>query len=346
MKKYNNPVQCINEKSSKTVRHLWIDLGKALSITLVVYRHCPPNEFQLISSLPLFFFMSGLIFSFDKYNSFLNFLKHRSKQLLVPYFSFFAIFYLYWLIIGRSMSSTEEQAMQWYQPLLEYLYGRPESVCLPLWFVSCLFAMQMLFYLFKNIPRNFAVIVLLSLPFLNCIIDLSNSPWMLDGVCEYFPFYGICLFKKEIFSLLENGKKYVICSILLVISILSFWFSANISNEYLKTLSVLIYRLTMLLPFALIMKILTDKFGLHRLIKHLVTNTVIILAFHTYFIRIFDIFVHQILNIGTDTYEGNFLLKIGMTISIMILIYIPIYVINRYLPFMIGKRYLSKNKSK
>ena len=143
------------------VRHIWIDFGKALSIILVVYRHCPPNEFNLISSMPLFFFMSGLLFSFEKYNSFWDFFKHRSRQLLVPYFSFFTIFYLFWLFVGRSVSSPEEQALPLYMPMLEYLYGRPESVCLPLWFISCLFSMQILFFLFKKINRNLTAIILM-----------------------------------------------------------------------------------------------------------------------------------------------------------------------------------------
>ena len=332
--------------ASKT-RNLWIDLAKAVSITLIVWFHCPPNVYGFTQlSIPLFFFLSGLLFDFEKHSSFVAFIKHRSKQLLVPYFCFFTLFYLFWLFVGRGLSSPEEQALPLYAPLLEYLYGRPHSVCMSLWFVACLFAMQCVFYLFRNLNRYLAAFVLLLLPFLPRLIDMSNTPWLLDAVCGALPFYGMaCLFKREIFLFLENKKPLLLFFILLITSILIYVLLTNISNEYLKMFLNLIFQFSLILPFLVLMKMITDKFGIHYLIKYIAANTIIILACHAYIIRLADIFITRILGFGADFYDGNILFKLGLTIFIMALMFVPIYVINKYFPFIVGKGRLFEPKN-
>jgi fucose 4-O-acetylase-like acetyltransferase len=332
--------------TSPKTRYLWIDLAKALSISLVVYRHIPPNAYDLTSSLPLFFFMAGLLFNFEKHPSFIEFVKHRSKQLLVPYFAFFILFYLFWLFVGQGMSSPEEQAMPFYAPLLEYLYGRPNLICMPLWFLACLFAMQCLFYLFKKINRTVSFIVLLLLPFVPLVIDMSNAPWMLDNVCLYFPYYGMAsLFRKEIFLLMENSRRYIYALMALFIYVMSVFLQANISDDFLRTAVTIVQDFSFFLPVLVLMQMLTNKFGLHSSIKFMVTNAVIVLACHPYIIRLSDIFVVKVLNETAAFYEGNLLFKIGLTVFIMLIMPVPIYIINRYFPFIVGKGKLFREKN-
>lgn len=332
-------------KTSANTRNLWIDLVKLIAIINVVYIHCPPADFNIVSFWFIFFFMSGLLFSFDKYDSFIGFVKRRSKQILVPYFCFFLFFYLFWLFVGKNLSSPEEQALPFYTPILEYLYGRPNSVCLPLWFLACLFAVQSLFYIFKKLNKIITVIILLLLPFLNILFDLSNTPWMLDGVCEYFPYFGIpCLFKKEFFNFMENKKRFGLSFILLIICILSNWIISDISNMILKTALIMLRNFSLLVFLIVLMKLITDKFGLHKSIKYLAINTIIILAFNSYAIRLVDIFIKNVSGFDSNFYEGNLIFKISLTFFVMISMYIPIYVINRYLPFIIGKGRLFETK--
>ena len=81
-----------------SIHYTWIDYVKFLSIFLVVFYHCPPPFTHIphlslsLLRIPCFFFISGLLFRFEKYPSFLKFVKRRSKQLLVPYFCFFCYF--------------------------------------------------------------------------------------------------------------------------------------------------------------------------------------------------------------------------------------------------------------
>ena len=299
----------MNNELHKT-RFLWIDLVKVLSIIMVIYHHCPPNSFYGFSSLPLFFFASGLLFNIEKYPSFFTFFKRRSKQLLIPYLCFFTLFYLFWLFVGRSLSSPEEQALPLYTPLLEFLYGRPVNVCLPLWYLPCLFVLQSFFYFFKNINKKITTILILLLPFINSFIDLSDSPWMLDNVCEYFPYYGIaCLYRKEIFNIFKE--------------------MSNIS---------------FIMPVNELFNTITYNFELNKSIKYLASNTVIILACHTYVIRLVDILIINVLGFDSGVYDGNLIFKISLTIFVMLSMYIPIIIINRYLPFIIGKGRLFEKK--
>ena len=274
------------------------------------------------------------------------FVKHRSKQLIVPYFCFFIIFYAFWLFVGRRMSLPEEQALPLYVPLLEYLYGRPVSVNMPLWFIACLFAMQCIFYWFKYLNRSIAILILFLLPFLPLLIDMSHSPWMLDGVCDAIPFYGIaCLFKREFLLFIENKKRFLFGFTSLIISILFFIAMKNITNEYLNIPFYLIFNFSLILLVVTVIKTMTDKFGIHPLIKYMVPNTIIILACHTYIIRLADIFITRILNLSPNFYDGNLMFKISLTIFTMVLMLVPIYVINRYFPFIVGKGRLFESKT-
>jgi fucose 4-O-acetylase-like acetyltransferase len=69
----------------------WIDIAKGIGIFLVIvgHSHCPPFLQTIIYSfhMPLFFFLSGYTFHYDKYK--LNkcaFVMNKFYRLVVPYF--------------------------------------------------------------------------------------------------------------------------------------------------------------------------------------------------------------------------------------------------------------------
>ena len=74
------------------MRVKWVDYAKAGSILLVVMGHAgfPESARSVIYvfHIPLFFFLSGLFFSFEKYPEYKTFLKNRFLQLVVPYLFF------------------------------------------------------------------------------------------------------------------------------------------------------------------------------------------------------------------------------------------------------------------
>ena len=69
----------------------YIDMLKALAIILVILGHMSytPSKVKLllyIFHMPLFFFLSGLVFSVEKYNTFWSFFKRKAKTIVILFF--------------------------------------------------------------------------------------------------------------------------------------------------------------------------------------------------------------------------------------------------------------------
>jgi fucose 4-O-acetylase-like acetyltransferase len=335
------------EKGMQTTPHCaWIDYAKFVSIFFVVCYHCPPpltgvpavslNLFRM----SCFFFLSGLLFRPDKYPTFGSFAQHRSKQLLIPYFSFFALFYIYWLLGGYAK---ETPGTPLYAPLLEYVYGRPMLVDEPLWFVACLFAMQMLFYLlFKRIKsRKAAVILLLALPFLPVVVDVSNAPWMLENVCTYFPFYGIAsLYRTEIMQGLGKRKiqgLYGVVAVSVYAAIVYLVAHGTIHHAFLSTGLKMTGSFCILFPVFLMIKYVADFCGRIAFTEYIATNAIVVLALHTYVIIAIADGV-SLLGYSSSFFEGKYLLKFLISLFTVGVMVAPISIIHRYFPFILGKR--------
>ena len=333
--------------------YTWIDYAKFLSIFLVVYFHCPPSLPSISGTslglfrMPCFFFLSGLLFRFDKYPSFWHFAKHRSKQLLVPYFSFFILLYVYWLLGGNMKDAPDTP---FYQPLLEYIYGRPILIDKPLWFVPCLFALQMLFYLFFKKIKNRLVItvILLALPFIPVFIDLSNAPWMLNNVCTYFPFYGIAsLYRKEIMQHLGREKiqlLYGLFFVFIYVSIIYLLTNDTIHNVYLIAGLKTIGSFCILFPVFLIIKYIADFYGKIAFTKYIASHAIVVLALHIYVILTI-LAIASLLGYTETFFDGKYWLKFFIAVFTVLVMTIPIYFINRYFPFMLGKGKLFSKKT-
>jgi fucose 4-O-acetylase-like acetyltransferase len=328
------------QKQEITINYKWIDFAKFVSISLIIFFHTPPSisgfEGILLSHLrlPAFFFLSGILFRFDRHPSFSGFFKHRGKQLLIPYFCFFILFYLYWIFLGRKFSSPEEAAMPLYEPLLEYLYGRPFLVCLPLWFLAALFSMQCLYYLFQGKNKTVSLVILFLLSFIPAITNISQTPWMLDNVCSYFIYYGIGnLFKKEVFRFMKIKARFLIGFALIALHIACNFLLQQSCPVYIKIPLDLLCSFSAIIPLFILIKLITDNWGIPRLIKYIGANTVILLAFHTYGIRVCALFMSHFMPSVPESYASKTIITLFVLISMLPLVFI----INKYFPFVIGR---------
>ena len=86
-------------------RIAWIDYGKSLAIFLVVLLHvnCNHEVVKVINGfiMPLFFLMSGYLFSIDRNPSYKVFVAKRFRQLMVPYLWISALAYAAWVTVLR-----------------------------------------------------------------------------------------------------------------------------------------------------------------------------------------------------------------------------------------------------
>ena len=142
-------------------RIVWLDYGKALAIYLVVLAHTaifkPVEAFIYTFHMPFFFFMSGYLFSFDKYPSYLQFTKRRFKQLIIPYVILNLITYLLWFFVLRKVGDDANEAVSVFSPLIAAAVVNAKAMVhdVPLWFLAALFVVENLYYLlYKNKRYN------------------------------------------------------------------------------------------------------------------------------------------------------------------------------------------------
>lgn len=106
---------------------IWIDYAKSIAIFLVVllHTHCSETLAQVINSfiIPLFFMMSGYLFSYRRNPAYGPFIYKRFRQLVVPYLWIGALGYLAWLLVLRHYGSDAGSDQSWYGPLIGILGG-------------------------------------------------------------------------------------------------------------------------------------------------------------------------------------------------------------------------------
>ncbi|HVA96021.1 MAG TPA: acyltransferase family protein [Candidatus Acidoferrales bacterium] len=131
-----------NERTASKRIH-WIDIARGIAIVLVIYGHLFSTDQQryLIYAfhMPLFFFISGLVFKPITAKPLLFIALKYFKQLLIPYYIFAVLTYIFALISQTASLSLSGTAYQ----LFGILYGSGSDGMLGynvvLWFLPCLF---------------------------------------------------------------------------------------------------------------------------------------------------------------------------------------------------------------
>ena len=181
-------------------RLAWLDYMKFIAMFFVVIYHTPPrydtaHEVALFNmGAPVFFFAAGYLFNIARQKDFFTFLRHRARQILVPYTTFFIIFYALWLVVGRRMAGPEEMAIGTLTPVWQFIQGTPDVVLGPFWFLAALFTMQVIYYPIRKYLSGYWPLVAALLLSLSLFI-LPDVPcfryWNLDRALLYMPLYAL-----------------------------------------------------------------------------------------------------------------------------------------------------------
>ena len=129
-------------------RIAWIDLAKGICIVLVVLHHVAsvigvsyPLDVQVRGfRMPLYFILSGLFFK--QYEGFVGFVKRKTNKLLIPFLFFLLTtsVLVYWVLIG------DEWPRLYTFVFKSFLCDRVILFNEPIWFLLCLFEVNLLFY--------------------------------------------------------------------------------------------------------------------------------------------------------------------------------------------------------
>lgn len=184
----------------------YIDLAKGICIIMVVLYHLAKfydttlmvnGLFKLIR-MPLYFFLSGVFFK--EYGGFFDFLKRKTNKLLIP-FAFwylslsvcvpFVLYYLFGYVSDR-MNGTN------FLGLLTSFWTKEDFPNSAIWFLLCLFFVNLLFYsvylissLFKS-HKSLSLfglsIIIAGIGFLLCFKKI-NLPAFIDSSLTSLPFF-------------------------------------------------------------------------------------------------------------------------------------------------------------
>ncbi len=329
----------------------WIDISKGIGIFLVIIGHTmlePAIRTQIyVFHMPLFFLLSGFLFSHKKHPNAGSFTLAKAKSLLIPYtvFSFLSLY------LGKILLEAEINLEAF---MSAFLLSQRNALYFdePLWFLTSLFTIEILFYFFvKYIKKPFIIwlaaagLSILSIRYLNALTAESVLPWSLDQSL-YYLFYFACGYVMKTTGLLRNsGKK---SPLLLLASVIYLYLLVDntIYTRIFQQISEIPYLPDSVFLFlnhavwallAILFVFYLSQFLAFSFVKFLGEKSLIFLALH---ISLGFNLTNYITSGRLADYIPNPNL-LGLVYSIAaVLIVSPIAIlITKYLPFLIGKSY-------
>ena len=179
-----------------TSRIGWVDTAKGIGLLCVIlgHLHIPlVDTWVYFFHMPLFFFLSGFVFSGRKYD-FPTFLKKKVKSLVVPYFVLGGGIFLFWCALyaleGRPVGDYWEMGKSF---LVQEHYWT-------VWFLACLFLTEVLYYgihrFFGGKPLIAGAVsaAVCAFGLLRYRLGWGSLPWNLDValVAQFFFHAGFC----------------------------------------------------------------------------------------------------------------------------------------------------------
>lgn len=190
------------DKQMEKGRFKWVDTAKALGIYLMILSHCRIEDnvsrFINVFHMPLFFFISGYLFSACKYPSAGSLARKRFQRLVKPYILFNVIGYVLWLVLLRHYGYDAASGIEWWEPIVGGALCIPGGMMPhnePLWFLVCLFITEIAYYVsVRKTGSRWAVICIFAV--------LGGANYYLNQVC--LPFCISTVFVAVVFYALGN----------------------------------------------------------------------------------------------------------------------------------------------
>lgn len=184
-------------------RFEYIDVAKGIGILTVVWAHILlvgwSHRLIYAFHMPLFFFISGILYNKDKYTAFVPFLKARFKRLIVPYLIYSIATWCIWAVFRYLQGGNVES---YWMPLLQTFISQGSGAFMvhnsALWFIPCLFMVEVMYYFISKSKVVYALVMCLIIAVIGvCMAHffgadyLNLLPWNLDAAFYGLLFYGV-----------------------------------------------------------------------------------------------------------------------------------------------------------
>lgn len=191
-------------KADENGRILYLDIAKGIGIILMVMGHASFGKvfYHYIHGfhMPLFFFVSGLLFTFKSNKSWTEVFLGKCRTILIPYAFFGLATYGFW-VLTRNGRVTGADLLT---PLQHLLWNNSHGLAISgeFWFLSAMFFASLFFdglfrFIGKPVLRASALIALALIGCLfRCAFDME-LPWSMLSAMVGMGFMGIAFFLRR-----------------------------------------------------------------------------------------------------------------------------------------------------
>lgn len=282
----------------KSTRIPWIDYAKSLAIFLVVllHVHCTPEVTLYIDAMimPLFYILSGYLFTYQNNPLQKQFIVKRSRQILFPYFWIGMVGWVAWVLVLRHYGDDASLNLEWYMPLKGMFTGVTTLLYhdVPLWSLLSFFIVEMFFYPLGRTLTTTIIVALVAFGASACLSEfvpqetMCRLPLALGPSLVGLGFYAL----GHIWRLFNEGSKLnrllfgwpvmIVAVVLFVITarangIVEFYI-CKFNNYALFMIS----SVTGTIVAVWLMNLLAKAIGSNRVVRFISNGTLIICGFH------------------------------------------------------------------
>lgn len=318
-------------------RILYIDLLKGLSITWVVWFHTTHPAFVDYGfRMPLFFLASAIFF---KAYPLREFVEKKIYQMIIPFVVFYLVYYVF-MIFSAALSSGNFHDFDYSCSLDVFkpynMNGGP-TVNPPLWFIMALLNLQILLYISVKVIRNRLLLMIMAFAisvYALLFMFETYTYFQFGRALRYFCYYVFgYLYGRDIINIIEEGKLkskqlFAACSSVFTAALAINQFSESSTlhqvTDYFQ-ITALIILLIYLFRFA-------QNWWIMKPLKYYGANSYIVLGMNemilsTLLVGFLHVFHHVDIWIGLV----HWILTMALLIPV-------IKVLNRYVPWLVGKQ--------
>jgi hypothetical protein len=238
--------------------------------------------------------------------------------------SYDLITFIYWLVIERQFRG--ESVNPWSQVVGMFYgtYGNNMMFNGALWFLPCLFTVEIIFITIEKLKSEMKYIIVLGFIFIGAFLlqnDITFLPFGLTNALFFIGYYTIGFLLKSKVLLFEKVNKWLLSLIACVFFLLQiYWIKLDITiftfmNDYGK--DVIFAFLTIIMVFSLSMLLSQNK-----ILEFLGKNSLVIFAFQEPTYRAVIYVFSKILNSDVEIVRNNIYYSFAIYIT-TILIIIP-----------------------
>lgn len=281
----------------------WLDIAKALSIILVVLGHAGHAFLDVYLGwfrIPLFFFLSGVLFKPIWIKDFFSWAGNKAKRLMIPYFMYGILIFIIFNLHNPGMLFEHIATLFYGGRVLQGPYG-------VFWFITVLLLTQILLGLLSPLKKQMQIAIILMLFVFGHLPMLSAFDffWNMDVVLVAVFYYSLGYFSKDFIVKYNNSLPLAAGSALIAIFFIVL--NANGFMDHYLNLKMtrlnnvfmdIIIPLSFFMPIIFISTVLT-QYKIKSLLEVVGKYSIVIMYLHLPV----NIFFRTVLNYEVTTFE-------------------------------------------